>query len=451
MKIITIGRSSECDIIINDPYVGRTHLQMIVSDDGSCYCVDLNSKNGTFVNGRRISSKVRLNKTDVIRIGNTTLPWQQYVGVPMINKSRKPFWITMIAVGVVLLACVGLGIYYNYNSEPKTERAIINSLKEFGHSKMPASFNNLWSDNIDRDVAFEMWKEIEQSGNRYGIDWTSLEYYDSYHKTKEIDNETFTYGALMMSFNSSSDYVSYLVWYIADSSGKIVVLNDNWSRQLITIDDKILDSLNDVVDDFSRLKEDIVKPKKSYLKRTNAKPTADHIQYDLIGHTLSEGVSDGYHEKDWTYEIKNNSISFFDIENILVDDGNSYTAVASCHLKGGDNYYYDTKLKISYSHNESGWKLSYVNSLGMNVVSDGQYDDCIICSLADDGWGGVNCLNIRNISECSLVVAGRIRTSYNGWLKFSKVVSPHKSIAVGGTFSGGSVQDYIIDFVVREQ
>ncbi len=325
MKIITIGRSSECDIIINDPYVGRTHLQMIVSDDGSCYCVDLNSKNGTFVNGRRISSKVRLNKTDVIRIGNTTLPWQQYVGVPMINKSREPFWITMIAVGVVLLACVGLGIYYNYNSKPKTERAII------------------------------------------------------------------------------------------------------------------------------KLKEDIVKPKKSYLQRTNAKPTADHIQYDLIGHTLSEGVSDGYHEKDWTYEIKNNSISFFDIENILVDDGNSYTAVASCHLKGGDNYYYDTQLKISYSHNESGWKLSYVNSLGMNVVSDGQYDDCIICSLADDGWGGVNCLNIRNISECSLVVAGRIRTSYNGWLKFSKVASPHKSIAVGGTFSGGSVQDYIIDFVVREQ
>lgn len=447
MKIITIGRSSECDIIINDPYVGRTHLQMIVSDDGSCYCVDLNSKNGTFVNGRRISSKVRLNKTDVIRIGNTTLPWQQYVGGPMINKSRKPFWITMIAVGVVLLACVGLGIYYNYNSEPKTERAIINSLKEFGHSKMPASFNNLWSDNIDRDVAFEMWKEIEQSGNRYGIDWTSLEYYDSYHKTKEIDNETFTYGALMMSFNSSSDYVSYLVWYIADSSGKIVVLNDNWSRQLISIDDKILDSLNDVVDDFSGLKEDIVKPKKSYLQRTNAKPTAGNIQTDLIGHKLSEGVSDGFFRTDWTYEIVDGSISNFQIEEVLTDNTSDYSLIASFRLKGGRNFYYATRAKIRYIFNSKNWEFDHVTSLGMSVVSDGMYDDCLSFE-PDWDWSR---LYVRNLSEYPLEVGLQIQTKYFGLKKVTRIVRPNNYVCFGaiGDTDVSDVQDYVIEFIIR--
>lgn len=86
----------------------------------------------------------------------------------------------------------------------------------------------------------------------------------------------------------------------------------------------------------------------------------------------------------------------------------------------------------------------------MSVVSDGQYDDCIICEIADDGWGGVNCLSIRNVSECTLVVGGQIRL-YNGWQKFSRPVSPHDSGSVGGTFGGGNVQDYTIEFVIREK
>lgn len=451
MKVVTIGRSPECDFVINDPYVGRTHLQLVI-DNGKYYCVDLNSKNGTFVNGRQIAGKVQLNETDIIRIGNTTLLWQQYIGEPKTNKSKKSFWITMIALGVVLLACVGLGIYSSYNSEPKTEEAIINSLKEFGYSRMPASFKNLWSDHVDQNLAYNVWNDIKQAGNRYGIDWTSLEYFDSYHKTKKIDNETFTYGALLMSLNSSMDYESYLVWYIVDSSGKIVMLNDNWSRELKPINDRAIDSLNDMVDEFTELKKDIFKSKKSHSQRTNAKPTIESIPYDLIGHKLSEGVSDGYHKQDWTYEIKNNSISSFYVKKTLEDNGNNYVVVASCRLKGGDNsnFYYDTELKIGYINKGNGWKLNYVNSLGMNVVSDGQYNDCILYSLVDDGWGGVNCLNIRNTSECSLVVAGQIRT-YNNWTKFSTMVSPHKSASVGGTFGGGNVKDYIIDFVVREQ
>ena len=180
------------------------------------------------------------------------------------------------------------------------------------------------------------------------------------------------------------------------------------------------------------------------------KPSVEYIKYDLIGHKLSEGVMDGYHKADWTYTIDKSSISSFVIERILVDDSKEYLIVASLRLYGGLNYYYDTKVRISYMDRGRGWELQYVQSLGMTVVSDGRYDDFVRYELVDDGWGGVKCLRVRNLSECSLVVGGYIR-NYDGWVKFSCPVGPHEISSVGGTFSGGSVSDYKISFVVREK
>lgn len=43
MKVITIGRSSDNNIVINDAKVSRTHLQLVQNDSGICSVVDLNS------------------------------------------------------------------------------------------------------------------------------------------------------------------------------------------------------------------------------------------------------------------------------------------------------------------------------------------------------------------------------------------------------------------------
>ena len=77
MKIITIGRDLSNDIIIEDERVSRHHLQL-VERDGTYQAVDLDSTNGTFVNGRRIQGAVSLGRHDTIRIGNTDLLWQAY-------------------------------------------------------------------------------------------------------------------------------------------------------------------------------------------------------------------------------------------------------------------------------------------------------------------------------------------------------------------------------------
>ena len=78
MKTIHIGRSSQNDVVINDPSVSRFHCQIIQKDNGDFILYDTNSKNGTYVNGQRIHGQTIVQSNDIIRIGNSTLPWMKY-------------------------------------------------------------------------------------------------------------------------------------------------------------------------------------------------------------------------------------------------------------------------------------------------------------------------------------------------------------------------------------
>lgn len=78
MKVITVGRNEENDRVITDPCTSRHHLQIIQHDDGHFTLSDFGSTNGTFVNGQKISGEIPLSDTDIVRIGNTTIPWRMY-------------------------------------------------------------------------------------------------------------------------------------------------------------------------------------------------------------------------------------------------------------------------------------------------------------------------------------------------------------------------------------
>lgn len=78
MQTITIGRSNTNDVILSDMTVSRQHAQIVRSDYGGYSITDLNSRNGTFVNGQRIFGTAALRENDVVRIGDSTLAWRQY-------------------------------------------------------------------------------------------------------------------------------------------------------------------------------------------------------------------------------------------------------------------------------------------------------------------------------------------------------------------------------------
>jgi serine protease Do len=67
MKRITVGRSEESTIQIQDPTVSNHHA-IIEERDDRFWIVDLKSSNGTFVNGRRITETVIV-ENDVIHFG----------------------------------------------------------------------------------------------------------------------------------------------------------------------------------------------------------------------------------------------------------------------------------------------------------------------------------------------------------------------------------------------
>jgi pSer/pThr/pTyr-binding forkhead associated (FHA) protein len=64
---ITIGRDSECNIVIADRQVSRYHARL-TNNQGTVSLEDLASKNGTFCNGTQVSGQVYLKDSDLIQV-----------------------------------------------------------------------------------------------------------------------------------------------------------------------------------------------------------------------------------------------------------------------------------------------------------------------------------------------------------------------------------------------
>ncbi|GGU24938.1 FtsK/SpoIIIE domain-containing protein [Streptomyces violascens] len=71
---IGIGRSTESDVALDDPDVSRRHCEVTVGEDGRVSVADLNSTNGTRLDGREIGARpVRLAPGALLRIGESAL------------------------------------------------------------------------------------------------------------------------------------------------------------------------------------------------------------------------------------------------------------------------------------------------------------------------------------------------------------------------------------------
>src|SRR5688500_18235426 len=69
--LVLIGRSSDCDVRVHDIMLSREHCGL-ERRDGHWEAVDLDSRNGTFINGERITRHV-LEDGDVIKAGRTEI------------------------------------------------------------------------------------------------------------------------------------------------------------------------------------------------------------------------------------------------------------------------------------------------------------------------------------------------------------------------------------------
>ena len=88
MKLIKIGSSQACQIVLNEEHVSSLHAEITILDDGQLFIEDKNSLNGTFVNGKRIeaSKQIPVQRGDRVTFANEQLVWAR---VPMNDDLSK--------------------------------------------------------------------------------------------------------------------------------------------------------------------------------------------------------------------------------------------------------------------------------------------------------------------------------------------------------------------------
>ncbi len=64
---LTIGRDESCDVAIPDRQVSRQHARLSLRDN-AVFLEDLNSKNGTYLNGQLLTGPTQLRESDEIRV-----------------------------------------------------------------------------------------------------------------------------------------------------------------------------------------------------------------------------------------------------------------------------------------------------------------------------------------------------------------------------------------------
>jgi predicted component of type VI protein secretion system len=67
-----LGRAGDADLVVDRPLVSRRHCRLIAHADGALEVEDLESTNGTFVNGRRVK-RARLEAGDRLTVGRVDL------------------------------------------------------------------------------------------------------------------------------------------------------------------------------------------------------------------------------------------------------------------------------------------------------------------------------------------------------------------------------------------
>ncbi len=77
-QLIKIGREANNDIVVDDPSISRNHAEIFRDDEGNFFITDLNSTNGTLINGVKLKGSVMLRKTDSLQMGSVTIPWKSY-------------------------------------------------------------------------------------------------------------------------------------------------------------------------------------------------------------------------------------------------------------------------------------------------------------------------------------------------------------------------------------
>jgi pSer/pThr/pTyr-binding forkhead associated (FHA) protein len=127
-RIINIGRGAENDVIIDHSYISNQHAQLII-DNNKVFLNDLNSKNGCYINDKKLEGLAQLESGDIVKLGWSVFDWGRYsisleVKEKSFGDSLKSPKPVAISLKIALLVLVG---FYLFNEIVGAEKVISNA------------------------------------------------------------------------------------------------------------------------------------------------------------------------------------------------------------------------------------------------------------------------------------------------------------------------------------
>jgi len=87
---MVLGRQAECDLQLIEGHASRRHAKFSLADDG-VWLEDLNSANGTFVNGAKITGKVKLSSGDRLRFDVEEFDFRVPSAAPAVDDGKTQY------------------------------------------------------------------------------------------------------------------------------------------------------------------------------------------------------------------------------------------------------------------------------------------------------------------------------------------------------------------------
>ena len=88
MQQLKIGRNDDNDIVIKNQSVSRYHAIIHITDTYIIF-EDLESSNGSFVNGNRVTRPTEITDRSIIKVGTELVPWKTYLSDANIKSEEK--------------------------------------------------------------------------------------------------------------------------------------------------------------------------------------------------------------------------------------------------------------------------------------------------------------------------------------------------------------------------
>jgi len=112
---LTIGRDEECSVILDDPNVSRFHARLVFHN-AAIWVQDAGSRNGVFLNGKRVVRHKQLGPGDELLIGDHAFTLElelqevppslagSMVEIPAPKRSKRE----LVVAAVVVVALLGI-------------------------------------------------------------------------------------------------------------------------------------------------------------------------------------------------------------------------------------------------------------------------------------------------------------------------------------------------------